>query len=69
MSNTIFRLIVIIPGALLLIAVAIGGLGFAGLTLSSAALAVLLIGTAVAMIVWVFADHRRRARSRDNFSA
>ena len=66
MTTTIFRLLVLVPGALLLAVIGWLGLGFAGLSLPSVAGAVLLISAPIALIAWTVFDHRKRARARND---
>jgi hypothetical protein len=69
MMNTIVRLIILVPGAVLLTAIGLFGLGFAGLSIPSVAAAALLIGTPVALIVWTLRDHHKRGRVRNDLNA
>jgi hypothetical protein len=67
--NTTFRFIVLVPGAILLAAIAVFGLGFAGLSVPSISAAALLIGMPLALIAWTLRDHRKRRPIRDDRNA
>ncbi len=69
MTHTIFRLVILFPAAVLLIAIGVLGLRLAGLSVTSASLAALVICTPLALIGWTLVDHRRRTHERNDSDA
>ena len=69
MINTVFRLFVLVPAAVLIIIVGVLAIGFGGLNVLSVLLGGLLILAPLGLICWSLADHRKRSRARNDFNA
>ena len=69
MINTAFRLIIFVPAALAFAALGVLALGSDEFGFGTSLAFALMALFPAALIVWSLADHRRRARAKDDFSA
>jgi hypothetical protein len=69
MIDTVFRLFVLVPAAVVIIILGVLAIGFGGLNVPSVLLGGLLILAPLGLIWWTLADDRKRSRARNDLNA
>ena len=69
MINTVFRLVILIPAALVCSFAALTILEAGGMGVGPAVVSAAIAAAAVALIAWTIADHRKRAHAKDDLNA
>jgi hypothetical protein len=69
MINTAFRLLILVPAAALFAFMSAASFASDGTGVFPGLLSAVIAAFAFALIVWVLADHRKRARAKDDLNA
>jgi ABC-type nickel/cobalt efflux system permease component RcnA len=62
--NTVIRLVVLIPAAIICPLIALLAVGFGGLSVGSVALGLAIALSPYALLAWTITDHRKRHNKR-----
>ena len=68
MINTAFRLIILVPAALLFALLGVLSFGSADFGIRTSLIFALMASLPTALVIWTLADHRKRARAKSGMN-